>query len=716
MHWGFRVKQILTFGFLLLALSSWPSNPTNPPPPSKGSISGTVGFPAGVASSNKIPELVVGDVIVKFKAGTRSESRLALRGVDLLRDSSIGVSSTFLYRSKTAIDARATLELVQSLQDRSDVEYAQANYIQHINKTPRDTFYPLQWHYPAINLPQAWDVVDGTQGASVVVAVVDTGILWDGDASAQTHPDLIGKVLSGYDMISDPRVSRDGDGRDNNPLDVGDLSQANQSSYHGSHVAGTIAASTDNLKPGSSTQAFGVAGISWGAKILPVRVLGQGGGSSKDILDGLLWAAGIDVPGVPSNPNPASVINMSLGGDYPCSQNPAEQDVLNQVKAKGVIVVVAAGNENDNAANHSPSSCAGVITVGASDLPGARAPYSNFGTRVDVMAPGGDMGVDTDKDGNNDGVLSLAKDDATGEFLFNFENGTSMAAPHVAGVVALMKALRPSLTPDQALNVLRDTARPRTAVQCQGRKGGTQTATDCGAGLIDAFAAVNAVNGLTNTTQDFNLKLSKGGLTIKPGATASVNLEIACTGGLTGLVNLAVDGNPTGVTINQSADATCGSSVTLNIAVDANVASQTYPLTFYGTSGTLERSVGFSLTVQATPSSVQGTIVLAAFVNAQGNLEEAKSNFVEITQSGSSAAFNVGDLESGKYLVVAWKDVNGDQKLNAGDLIGLEPNLVQPTKTGLSLKLEPYSATSMLQPSMKSNDALKVLVESKQPR
>ena len=683
------MKRIISLGLLTLSLSACPSNPA---PPQKGSISGTVGFQVGI-NQVQSPEFVLGEVIVKFKTGTQGAARLSLKGINLIQDSSLGLRSTYLYRSSANINAQATLEMVQNLQSRDDVEYAQPNFIQHINKTPQDEFYSIQWDAPAINLPQAWDVVDGTQGPAVVVAVVDTGILWAGDTSSKTHPDLIGKVLPGADMISDPRRSGDGDGRDSDAYDVGDAPAGSQSSYHGSHVAGTVAASTNNTPASGGNIAIGMAGVSWGAKILPVRVLGQGGGSSQDILDGVLWAAGIDVPGVPHNTNPASIINMSLGGDYPCSQSPAYQDVLNQVRNKGVIVVVAAGNENDNTANHSPSSCAGVITVGATDQPGARTFYSNFGTRIDVMAPGGDSAVDANNDGEPDGILSIGKNDANGNFVFKYSDGTSQATPHVAGVVALMKALRPSLTPDQALNILKDTSRPRTATQCQGRKGGTQIAADCGAGLIDALAAVNATKTATNGTPDLSLKLSQGGLTIKPGTNADVILQINCTGGLTGAVNLQVSGDPAGVNITATA-ATCGSSVTLNIAVDSTVASKTYPLTFYGISGTLERNVSFSLTVQSTPPSVADTIVGAFYVKPNNDLDETKSNAVLLTQTGSSAPFQLNDLESGKYFVIAWKDVNGDKTINTGDLVAIEPSLISPSKSGLNLKLEPFSSTN----------------------
>lgn len=696
--------------FTSLALTACPGNPP------KGSISGTVGFPAGVASVSN-PEFVLGDVIVKFKSASSSNSRLAVRGLDLTRNSSVGVGS-FLYRSKTTLDTQGTLEMVQSLQSRPDIEYAQPNYIQHIAKAPRDEFYSLQWHYPAINLPQAWDVVDGTQGTPVVVAVIDTGILWNGDNSAQTHPDLIGKVLPGADMISDPRASRDGDGRDTNPFDAGDLRQAEQSSYHGTHVAGTIAARTDNLFAGSSTEAIGVAGVSWGAKILPVRVLGVGGGRSTDILDGVLWAAGIDVPGMPHNNNPASIVNMSLGGDYPCSQSPAEQDVLNQVRAKGVIVVVAAGNENDNTANHSPSSCAGVITVGASDFFGARAPYSNFGTRIDVMAPGGDMSV-KNNNGKPDGVLSLGKNDSTGAFNFFFSNGTSQATPHVAGVLALMKTLRPNLSPDQALNILHDTSRVRTVAECKGSNPGTQTVSDCGAGLIDALAAVNATNALSapTPTPDLNLSLSQGGLTLKPGTTGNVNLQIVCTGGLTGAVNLQVSGDPNGVNIQTNGASTCGSSVGLSIAVDAGVASKTYPLTFFGTSGAIERTVAFSLTVQATPPNVKDTLVAAFFVKPDQTFDVAKSSAIIITQATSSIAFNLPELETGKYLVFAWKDRNLDKEINPGDLFGFEPSLVTPSKSGINLKLEPVSeTTSLVLPNMQSKNSLNSFIQQMRKR
>src|SRR5690625_4717737 len=198
------------------------------------------------------------------------------------------------------------------------------------------------------------------------------------------------------------------------------------SSFHGSHVAGTIAAATNNNE--------GVAGVNWHASILPVRVLGQGGGSMLDVYEGMMWAAGLSISGVPDNPNPARIINMSLGVSNPCE--PGVQAFIQQVLQQGVIVVVAAGNAGEDAANMQPANCPGVITVGAVDIGNSRAPYSNYGTVIDVMAPGGYMEEDLNKDGYPDGVLSINYGDYQAPYGMNyvFEHGTSMAAPHVSGL------------------------------------------------------------------------------------------------------------------------------------------------------------------------------------------------------------------------------------------------------------------------------------------
>lgn len=301
---------------------------------------------------------------------------------------------------------------------------------------PNDALYGFQWHFPAINLSEAWDITTGA--ADVVVAVVDTGILHSFSSPALTHPDFIGKVVPGYDFMSSASIALDGDGRDPDPYDVGD-NPSGQSSYHGSHVAGTIAAATNN--------GVGVAGVDWQASILPIRALGAGGGTLFDVVEGTLWAAGHPIDGVPDNANPAHVINLSLGGAYTCT--PFEQDAFDLIAASSprrAIVVVAAGSENMDAASFSPASCRNVITVGATDLRGDRAPYSNYGTRIDVMAPGGDMSVDRDGDGFADGVLSTLKRDSDNAFLYGFYEGTSMASPHVAGVASLMKSLDRDIT------------------------------------------------------------------------------------------------------------------------------------------------------------------------------------------------------------------------------------------------------------------------------
>jgi serine protease len=362
------------------------------------------------------------------------------------------------------------------------VEYAEPDHVQHALFTPNDTNYGSQWHYHeatgGLNLPAAWDK---STGSGVVVAVVDTGY--------RPHADLAANLLPGYDMIADTFVSNDGNARDSSALDPGDAMTAGEcgtdsagrpvppvnypSSWHGTHVAGTIAAVTNN---GS-----GVAGVAYNAKIVPVRVLGKCGGYTSDIADGIVWASGGTVSGVPANANPARVINLSLGGEHACSTT--ERNAITSARSRGAVIVVAAGNDGANAGNYSPASCAGVITVAATTRSGGRAPYSNFGSVVSVAAPGGDMSVSS-----ANGILSTLNNGSTspGADAYAWYEGTSMATPHVVGVVALMLSKNSALTPDEVATRLKASTRAFPA-SCSG----------CGTGIVDASAAVDAAGGTT---------------------------------------------------------------------------------------------------------------------------------------------------------------------------------------------------------------------------
>ena len=414
---------------------------------------------------------VPGEVIVKFATDEVQLQSLSVQGLSVQRAQAAGLPRTALYRAPS-LDKKGTLALIDALNACPDVVYAEPNYIKSIMKTPNDPLYPLQWHYEAMNLSAAWDISDGTMG-NVTVAVVDTGAI--------NHPDLQNVWLGGYDFVSDPTNGADGDAYDADPTDLG-----GDSVYHGSHVAGTVAASTND--------GAGVAGVSWGARVVPVRVLGvTGGGSNLDIVNGVLWAAGESVAGVPANPNPASVINLSLGGEMPCSR--LEQEAFNSVRAKGITVVVAAGNENMDASRSAPANCEGVIVVGATGPQGTRAPYSNYGATLDVMAPGGDSSQTLSVGGETipAGVFSTIGDGAGG-YTYAFYDGTSMATPHVAGLVALMLAQEPGLTPDAVLARLQSSAVPLSEAECE------QPGNSCGAGLVDAAAALGRAGTPTPPT------------------------------------------------------------------------------------------------------------------------------------------------------------------------------------------------------------------------
>ncbi|MFN7135528.1 MAG: S8 family serine peptidase, partial [Myxococcales bacterium] len=347
----------------------------------------------------------------------------------------------------------------------------EVNWLEQALAVPRDSLYKYQWHYPQMQLPAAWDVTKGKE--SVIVAVVDTGIV--------QHADLGARVLAGFDMISDPAIAGDGDGRDDNPRDEGkDLPQG-ASSWHGTHVAGTIGALTDNNA--------GVAGVDWNCRIVPVRALGRGGGTGADIAAAMAWAVGVPVQGVKANASPAQVVNLSLGGDGPASQ--VYQDAIDEGNKRGAIFVIAAGNENENTSNKRPANQKNVLTVGAVGFTGSKASYSNFGAEVDVVAPGGEMAQDADGDGQPDGVLSTHADQK-GATNFGYEQGTSMATPHVAGLVALMKSVNTALDHAKAEQILKETA-----------VGAFKCSQGCGSGLVNATSgARTSSGGLTRSSID----------------------------------------------------------------------------------------------------------------------------------------------------------------------------------------------------------------------
>jgi hypothetical protein len=272
-------------------------------------------------------------------------------------------------------------------------------------------------------------------------------------------------------------MANDGNGRDPDPSDPGDGTSDNQcgngipgepSTFHGTFVSGIIGANTNN--------GVGVSGLDWNAKLLPVRVLGKCGGTFDDILDGLLWATGVPVAGVPPNPNPARVVNMSLGGPTECPQ--ALQDAINTALAQGAVIVVAAGNDSVDAAGFAPAGCSGVITVGASTRQGDRASYSNFGLRVDLSAPGGDGG---------DLILSTGNASiGPGNPIYEFAAGTSAAAPHVSAAASLMIARNANLTPGRIQDILTGTTRNFSA--------GTACSVGplCGSGMLDISVALQS--------------------------------------------------------------------------------------------------------------------------------------------------------------------------------------------------------------------------------
>jgi len=450
--------------------------------------------PSAVVGPPPADGSVTDQIIVTFDGSTRDLPRQALEaaagpGATRLRDFGQRGAIIKLSTPQSGRMLRGVMVAIGAMPGIAAVEADQI--MRSIATPPSDQLYGQQWDLTSpltgpigIDAEGAWMTTTGS--SSIRIAVVDTGIV--------THVDLTGRVAAGYDFISDSRIANDGDGRDADASDPGDWITKSESrrgffkrcpvgdsSWHGTHVAGTIGAAHDGT---------GIAGINAVSQIIPVRVLGKCGGYTSDIVDGMRWAAGLAVPGVATLVDHAHVLNLSLGGSGSCSST--YQDTISDVRGQGVVVVVAAGNSDANAANYSPASCDGVVTVAATGHAGDRSYYSNYGSAVEIAAPGGDRIAD-----DGDTILSTVNSGATsplpGQDSYATYQGTSMAAPHVAGIVSLMLSVDDSLRPDQVSAMLQASATPFPA-------GSSCTTASCGSGIANAAAAVAAASGGSTTT------------------------------------------------------------------------------------------------------------------------------------------------------------------------------------------------------------------------
>jgi serine protease len=464
----------------------------------------------------------------------------------------------------------------------------------------------------------------------VVVAVVDTGTV--------RHPDLIANLVSGYDFISSPS-NQDGDGIDPVPDDPGCVIGGG-SSFHGTHVAGTVAAVTDN--------ATGVAGVAGSVRLMPVRVLDgcTGLGNSYDVLQGVRYAAGLsnDSGGLPERR--ADIINLSLGSSRPCDATTA--NLAAEVRAQGVIVVAAAGNENTSSPE-SPASCPNVISVAAVGPTAQRAPYSNFGSSwVDVAAPGGDMRFDANGDGRPDGIFSTHATGGGSSRFASYElmQGTSMAAPHVAGVLALMKSVRSSLTPAE-VDTLLERGELSHDIGVAGRD-------DLGVGLISAFKAVQAA-GATPPSLPATLTLTPSALSF--GDVGTLTHVVVANGGTAELVVTGAVTSAGWLRVTPDGIDTDGLGRYAISVERAGLAVGSYSgwVEFDSSAGSKRVSVLMQVvSVAGVPDAGWQYVLLMD----PGSFDTVGQTVVRAL--GERVPYRFGSVTTGDYLVVAGTDMNND--------------------------------------------------------
>ncbi len=572
-------------------------------------------------------------VVAKASASPPLDARLTsieARGKLSLRSMRAIAKNLQVVELESQIAGESAQQALERLRADPDVQYAVADRAVYAHATSNDPLAPGQWYLTAaqpsaINANSAWDATTGSNG--VVIAVLDTGARFE-------HPDLRraslgGRLLPGYDFISANSgggffTANDGDGRDADPSDAGDwvatsevkpgCNTSSNSSWHGTRVAGIIGALTNN--------SAGVAGISWGGWLLPVRVLGKCGGATSDILAAMLWAAGQHVDGVPDNPYPAQILNLSLGSEGSCDA--ASADVVRMLSTQGVLVVASAGNEGGPV--DSPANCPGVAAIAGLRHIGTKVGFSSLGPEIALSAPGGNcvnvnggpclFSIDTT---SNDGLTTAGNNTYTDQTSFNV--GTSFSAPIVSGIGALMLSVNGNLKSMQLIARLREGAsKPfpvstdSTVPLCHVPIGPSDvqsaecscTTSTCGAGMANAAGAVTAA--------------------LRPIAAIAIGSTITPGG------NVTLQGG--------GSAAACGRSIT------------GYAWTVVSSSGALPGVVGANTTTAVVVAPATGTTTLRLTVTDNLGRQDAADITLSSNSASTTAPPNAGNSACRAAIIV----------------------------------------------------------------
>jgi serine protease len=553
-----------------------------------------------------------------------------------------------------------TLAEIKKLNRRSDIAFAEPNYVRQAKLLPNDTLFGRQWNLTHIRLPQAWDITTGeaSSGQQTIVAVLDTGVVLN-------HPDLKSQLVAGYDFIKDRAVANDGDGIDANPDDPGDAADGEDNSWHGTHVAGIVAAQSDNDR--------GVSGVSWGAKIMPLRILGksigddENNGNSYDIMQALRYAAGMTNDSETLPEQPASIMNMSFGGEGSSEEEAALMRTLYQ---RGIFLVAAAGNESVDddkgqpiPVRSYPAAYEGVISVAAIDQSGLRADYSNTHNTVDIAAPGSQI------------ISTLVNNSDRSEAYANY-SGTSMATPHIAGVIALMKAVNPDLSPTQFDGLLSN-GFITTDLGDLGRDDAY------GYGLIDAAKAVNfALAGddteiviVADTTYlDFDRILTRSELNLRNlGSRRDIVVETAVSS------ESWLTLSPLSVPSGEQSE---GHIARYQLDVDRNALADgkySATVTFDFNEGD-DRRISVAMQVGIGDVSSDAGLIYVLAINQDKDLAEDETPPQQWLEAVDGRYYyHFDELEEGSYLILAGSDPDNDLSIcQDGEACGRYPSVANP--------------------------------------